>query len=101
MQWGHFERLVLVSVAVYVASLVLSGAWRLMIRSLAYHPWRQVAHGAVTAFPTSRWQGPFRIIGLLLAWCFAGMVLVLFSVFVGGVEILFSPRDIYWSLRHR
>ena len=85
----------------YLLVLLSSGAWRMIIRSLAYHPWSQLVHGFVEAFPTSRWRGPSKLIGLALAWCFAGMVLMAFTVFVVGVEILFSPRDVYWSVRRR
>ena len=85
----------------YALVLVFSGAWRLMIRSLAYHPWSEIAHGMAEAFPSSRWRGLPRLVGAPLAWCFAGLVLAMFTLFVGAMEILFSPRDIYRSLRRR
>jgi len=86
---------------IYIVMLLLSGTARMMARSLAMHPWSMVVHGAAEAFPTARWSGFFRVLGSLLAWCFAGMVLLVFTAFVVTVEIVFSPRDLYCSLRRR
>jgi hypothetical protein len=79
----------------YALVLVSSGAWRLMVRSLAYHPWSEIAHGMAEAFPWSRWRGLPRLIGAPLEWCFAGLILAVFVLFLGLMEILFSSRDIY------
>jgi hypothetical protein len=70
-----------------------------MIRSIAYHPWSFIASGAVNTFPSSRWRGPLRMIGVPFAWSFAGIVLTIFAVFAVGVEIPFSPRTIWCSFR--
>ena len=93
--------LIVTIVAGYFVVVLWSGAWRLIARSLAYHPWSEIAHGAARAFPTSRWQGRARLIGAPLAWCFAALMLTAFALFVGAVEIVFSPRDIYTALRDR
>ena len=81
----------------YLGLAVVSGGARHMIRSIMYHPWRFIASGAFSMFPTSRWRGPFRVIRAPFALSFAGMVLAIFAVFAVGVEILFSPRTIWWS----
>ena len=83
----------------YLVLIVFSGGGREMIRSIAYHPWSAIAHGAANAFPTFRWRGPFRMVGLPVAWAFAGFVLFVFAIFALGVELLFSPRTIWCSFR--
>jgi hypothetical protein len=83
----------------YLGILLLSGAGRIMIRSLVIHPWSLLVDSAVQAFPTYRWRGPLTLIGRPLAWSFAAMMLILFAAFAVAAEILFSPRAVYGSLR--
>ena len=82
----------------YLAALVSSPEWRVQIRLFVTRtPWRSIARSAFSSFPSSRWRGMARLVGVPIAWYFAGLILVLFAVALTGIEIVFSPRAIYCS----
>ena len=92
MRWG-----VLVALA-YLMVLFATPEWRTTTRLLFTRtPWRTIARSAFDAFPTSRWHGPSRWVGVPLAWYFAALMFVLAALALTGIEIAFSPRAVYCS----
>ena len=88
-----------VVVLVYIAVLALVPESRTSVRLLVTRtPWRTIASGMFEAFPTSRWRGPARLIGVPFAWYFATVVVTLFAFALATIEIVFSPRLIYCGL---
>jgi hypothetical protein len=60
----------------------------------------------LNAFPTSRWRGAARLIGVPLAWYFATLIVVVMALVLISIEIVFSPRAIHclvakWARRCR
>lgn len=83
----------------YLAALLSYREWRVTTRLLVTRtPWRTIARHAFDAFPTSRWRGAARIVGVPFAWCFAGLMVVTVALWLIGIEIISSPLAIYFSL---
>src|SRR5262245_59496482 len=80
----------------YVAVLFATPEWRATTRLLLTRtPWRLIARSGFDAFPTSRWRGARRLIGVPLAWYFAALGLVFMALALTAIEIVFSPRAIH------
>ena len=80
----------------YLAALVATREWRATTHLLVTRtPWRAIARSAFDAFPSSRWRGTTRLLGMPLAWCFAALVFVLMALVLTAIEIAFSPRAIH------
>jgi hypothetical protein len=78
--------------------LFASPEWRATTRLfITRTPWRTITRSAFEAFPTSHWRGAARLIGVPLACYFAALVLLVTALALTGIEIVFSPRVIYYS----
>jgi len=83
----------------YLAALLAYREWRAVMRHTLFRtPWRQIACGMFDGFPSSHWRGVARIIGVPFAWFFAALVVVLFGLLLIGIELIFTPQAVYYSL---
>lgn len=81
-----------------LAVLFATPEWRARPLILTRTQWRQLARSAFDAFPTSRWRGATRLIGVPFAWYFAALMLALMALALTAIEIVFAPRVIYRSV---
>jgi len=68
---------------VYTAAVFASREWRATVRlTLTRMPWWQIARGLFDAFPSSRWSGIARIVGVPIAAYVAAVIVTLFALVI-------------------
>jgi hypothetical protein len=83
----------------YAAAVLSSREWRATVRlTLTCIPWWQMARGMFDAFPSSRWSGIARIVGVPIAAYVAAVIVTLFALVMFGMEIVFSPKAVYCTI---
>jgi hypothetical protein len=83
----------------YAAAVLASREWRATVRlTLTCIPWWQIARGMFDAFPSSRWTGIARIVGVPIAAYVAAVIVTLFALVIFGMEIVFSPKAVYCTV---
>src|SRR5205085_2365438 len=96
--YNRMVRIGLILGIAYVAAVFSSREWRGVVRHTLFQtPWREIARRVFEAFPSSRWRGAARIVGVPFAAYFAALVVALMFLFLLGLEIVYSPKAVYCS----